>query len=571
MTQTPDEELARAQDEVARHPADADAYCRLGNALQERRRVDEAVAAFGVALNLQPASPEAHYNLANALGAGGRFEEAIASYRSALNLRPIYPDASNNLGNCLHRIGHLDEAIAAFQRAIVCQPRDPLTYNNLSNVLKDSGRIEQAVHRFGQAMTLDPQNPLWASHRLYAMHFHPGVDAATLLRAHVDWDRHHAQHLGLNLPPHDNDRKTDRRLRIGYVSPNFREHVVGRNLLPLLREHDHQQFEIHCYSNSHHEDSLTARFQSFADGWRNISDLDDDQAAEQIRADRIDILLDLSLHMAGNRLLLFARKPAPVQATFAGYPSGTGLGTIDYRLTDPHLDPPGQTDGDYRERSIRLAHSFWCFDPTGDEPDVALPPFQNHGGQITFGCLNNFSKVNDHVRSLWARVLRAVPDSRLLLLAPDGSARERTLTELKREVVDESRIEFVDRQPRRKYLELYHRIDIALDTLPYNGHTTSLEGLWMGVPVVTRIGQTAVGRAGLSQLSNIGLSKLAAFTNEQFIKIAAELANNSAELATLRAGLRERMRQSALTDAPGFARAIENAYQTMWGNWCSTV
>jgi predicted O-linked N-acetylglucosamine transferase (SPINDLY family) len=569
VTEIPDDELARARAEVARHPADAEAQCRLGNALQEHRQVDEAVAAFNAALNLQPASPEVHYNLANALSAGSRFDEAVNSYRSALKLRPIYPDAYNNLGNCLHRIGRIDEAVAAFHKAIVCQPRDPLTYNNLGNALKDSAQIEKAVHCFGQAMTLDPLNPLWASHRLYAMHFHPGVDATTLLRAHLDWDRQHAEHLRQNLQPHDNDRRKDRRLRIGYVSPNFREHVVGRNLLPLLREHDRHRFEIYCYSNSHHEDALTARFQSLADGWRNITDLDDDQAAEQIRADRIDILLDLSLHMAGNRLLLFARKPAPVQATFAGYPSGTGLATMDYRLTDPYLDPAGQADNDYRERSIRLAQSFWCFDPTGDEPEVGPPPFQNHGGRITFGCLNNFSKVNDRVLSLWGRVLKAAPDSRMLLIAPAGSARERTLAELKREGVEESRIEFVDRQPRRNYLELYHRIDLALDTSPYNGHTTNLEGLWMGVPAVTRVGQTAVSRAGLSQLSNIGLSKLAAFTDEQFIQIAAELANNPAELTTLRADLRERMRGSALNDSRQFALAIETAYQSMWDDWCA--
>ncbi len=397
-------DLARERQAVARHPTDAEAYCRLGNAMQEQGRLEEAVAAFRTALILKPEFPEACYNLGNALSDSGRFEEAIVAYRSALKLRPVFPDAYNNLGNCLHRLWLMDDAVAAFRKAIVCRPGDPATYSNLGNALKDSGQIEEAITSFERAMALDPHCALWASHRLYAMHFHPGVDSSTLLHAHLEWDQRYGRPQTDKLLSHQNDRESDRRLRIGYISPNFREHVVGRNLLPLLREHDHEQFEIYCYSNSRHEDALTAQFQSFADGWRNISTLDDDQAAQQIRADRIDILLDLSLHMAGSRLLLFTRKPAPVQATFAGYPSGTGLAAMDYRITDPHLDPPG-SDQDYREKSLRLADSFWCFDPSIDAPQVGPPPFESRGGHITFGCLNNFSKVNDRVLSLWGKVL----------------------------------------------------------------------------------------------------------------------------------------------------------------------
>ncbi len=517
--------------------------------MQEQGNLKEAVAAFRTALILKPEFPEAHYNLGNALSDSGQIEEAVAAYQSALKLRPVFPDAYNNLGNCLHRQWLVDDAIAAFRKSIVCRPTDPATYNNLANALKDAGQIEEAINSFDRAIALDPHCALWASHRLYAMHFHPGVDARALLRAHLDWDHRHARPLQQRFAPHENDVRKDRRLRIGYISPNFREHVVGRNLFPLLREHDREHFEIHCYSNSRHEDALTARFRSFADGWRNINGLDDDQVAEQIRADRIDILLDLSLHMAGNRLPVFARKPAPVQATFAGYPSGTGLQAMDHRLTDPHLDPPGQSDGDYREQSIRLADSFWCFDPTGDEPELGPPPFERNGGRITFGCLNNFSKVNDRVLSLWAGVLRAVPDSRVVILAPMGSPRTRTLEVFKRAGVQESRVEFIDRHPRDKYLESYQQIDVALDTLPYNGHTTSIEGLWMGVPPVTYVGQTAVGRAGLSQLTNLGLADLAAFDETQFAKVATELAANPSRLSALRMGLRKHMGRSPLTDA----------------------
>ncbi len=382
----------------------------------------------------------------------------------------------------------------AYRQAIALTPNFASAHNNLANALKARGQIDAAVEEYWHAVEFRPDLPQFGDNLLYAMHFQPGIDAAALLDAHLGWDEQYAQRLKLEIKPHDNDRKVDRRLRIGYVSPNFYEHVVGRNLFPLLREHDRERFEVFCYANSRDEDALTARFQSFADGWRNITGLEDDAAADQIRADRIDILLDLSLHMEGNRLLVFARKPAPVQVTFAGYPSGTGLQTMDYRLTDPYLDPPGQTDGHYRERSIRLPRSFWCFDPIDDQADVGPPPFRSRGGQITFGCLSNFCKVNDHVLDLWSQVLTRVKNSRLLLQAPQGSHRQETLDRLAQAGIDPERVEFEAYRPRREYLELYRRIDIGLDTFPYNGHSTSLDSFWMGVPVITLVGETAVAR-----------------------------------------------------------------------------
>jgi predicted O-linked N-acetylglucosamine transferase (SPINDLY family) len=256
-----------------------------------------------------------------------------------------------------------------------------------------------------------------------------------------------------------------------------------------------------------------------------------------------------------------------VQVTFAGYPGTTGLGAIDYRLTDPYLDPPGSDDSCYSEKSTRLPHSFWCYDPAAmhpaDETTVAqLPALAS--GQITFGCLNDFRKVNDHVLRLWSRVLAAVPNSRLLLLAPPGYSRNHAL-----EFLDSKQVDFVPRQDRPEYLKTYDRIDLGLDTFPYNGHTTSLDSLWMGVPVVTLIGPTIVGRAGWSQLSNLGLPELAADTPDQFIEIAATLAADLPRLSTLRQSMRDRMRQSPLTNAKGFATDIEAAYRKMWRTWCA--
>ncbi len=310
-------------------------------------------------------------------------------------------------------------------------------------------------------------------------------------------------------------------------------------------------------------DDLTDRFRVHADVWRDTAALSDEQLASQVREDGIDILVNLTLHMARNRLLVFARKPAPVQVTFAGYPGTTGLDAIDYRITDRHLDPPGLFDHCYSEKSIRLPDSFWCYDPLESDAAVnALPAAAN--GRVTFGCLNNFCKVNPLVFKLWARVLKAVEPSRLLILADEGSHRRRTLDLLAKEGVPSERMEFVAHQPRPRYLTYYHGIDIGLDTVPYNGHTTSLDSFWMGVPVVTLVGQTVVGRAGFSQLMNLGLPELIAASPEQYVRIAAELAGDLPRLADLRATLRQRMGASPLMDAPRFARNVEAAYQAMW-------
>ncbi len=289
--------------------------------------------------------------------------------------------------------------------------------------------------------------------------------------------------------------------------------------------------------------------------------MSDEQLAELIRRDRIDILVDLTLHMAQNRMLVFARKPAPVQVTWLGYPGTTGLETMDYRLTDPYLDPPGETDAFYTEKSLRLPHTFWCMDPealgASEMPGINPPPAER-AGHVTFGCFNNFCKVNQPLLELWSRVLDAVPGSRMVLLAPPGSRRQwvaRTLGE---------RVDFVSRDSRRNYLRFYNRIDLGLDTLPYNGHTTSIDSLWMGVPVVTLLGRTVVGRAGFSQLSNVGLSELAATTADQFVELAAKLAADLPKLTELRRTLRERTRSSPLMDGERFARDIESAYRQMW-------
>jgi predicted O-linked N-acetylglucosamine transferase (SPINDLY family) len=375
--------------------------------------------------------------------------------------------------------------------------------------------------------------------------------------------------LAQNIAAHTNDPTPDRRLRIGYVSPNFNTHCQAFFTAPLFAAHDRQQHEVVCYSDVTSPDSLTDRLRSCVDKWTDIVGLTDEEVARVVRQDQIDILVDLTMHMQRGRPLVFAKKPAPVQVCWLAYPGTTGLKTIDYRLTDGHLDPPGLNDRFYSEQSVRLPDCFWCYDPLTDVPALSSLPAQSDG-YVTFGCLNNFCKTNPAVLKLWARVISAVERSRLLLLAPEGSARQNVLRILEQVGISPDRITFVARQPRLSYLELYNQIDIGLDTFPYNGHTTSLDSFWMGVPVVTLVGNTVVGRAGLCQLHNLGLPELVAHTPEQFVDICVRLANDFERLGQLRATLRERMEKSPLMDAPRFARSIEAAYRSMWHEWCAS-
>jgi protein O-GlcNAc transferase len=497
----------------------------------------------------------------------GRMKESEQLCRQVLASQPKHPEALHLLGAIAYRVGRYDAALDLIRQAVALRPNRVSAHSNLGSIYKSKGQIIEAIAAYRQAVALDPDDATIDSNLVYTLHFSPTCDAQTLAEEHRRWNRRHAQPLRKFIQPHSNDRNPDRRLRIGYVSPDFRDHVIGRNLLPLFQHHDRRQSEITCYSHVPRPDATTSQFQKMADHWHNIASLSDEQLAKQIREDQIDILVDLALHMGKNRLLVFARKPAPVQATFAGYPGSTGLETIDYRLTDPYLDPPGLNDQFYSEKSFRLPHTFWCYDPLGAEVSVNAPPAQSLG-HITFGCLSNFCKVNDPVLQLWAQVLKSVDRSRMLILAPEGSHRQRLTDLLHRDGIAPDRIEFVTQRPRIPYLELYHRIDIGLDTFPYNGHSTSLDSFWMGVPVIIFVGKTVVGRAGVSQLTNLGLTELIANTPQEYVRLATELAGDLPRLAELRRTLRPRMQASPLMDAPLFARDIEAAYRRMWRIWC---
>jgi len=551
---------------IALNPDNPGAHSNLGEAYRTTGRIDEALAAFHRALELKPDSPETLNSLGVALRARGQFDDAVAAYRRALELKPNYSDAYNNLGVALAAQGRGDEAVAAFCRALELRPDWAEIHNNLGNALKDLGELDAAIAAFRRALHFKPEDARTHSNLIYTLLFHPGHTGRAIAEEHRVWNRQFGDPLQQFVRPHGNDPAVARRLRIGYVSPDFREHVVGRNLLPLLERHDSRSFEILCYSGVVHPDKLTDEFRRHARQWRSTVGVGDEALAGMIREDGVDILVDLTQHMAGNRLPMFARQPAPIQVSFAGYPGSTGLEAIEYRISDKYLEADYADEEIGRKEQIHLIDSFWCYDPCGVEIGLnGLPA--NESGRVTFGCLNNFCKVNKPALKLWAQVLGKVTDSRLVLLSGVGEHRQRALKAFASEGVEAHRVQFVEYRPRCEYLELYHGLDIALDTFPYNGHTTSLDALWMGVPVVSLAGNTPVSRGGLSQLTNLGLPELVAHSEAEFVTIAVNLARDLPRLAHLRSTLRNRMEQSVLMDAPHFARNIEAAYQKMWQHW----
>jgi predicted O-linked N-acetylglucosamine transferase (SPINDLY family) len=560
-----DQALAVLRGAVAHWPDYADAWYNLGNAAFTALHFPEAAEAYQRALAHAPGHASARNNLGNTLQALGRNEEALAAYLEALRANPGFVDAYNNASGAARALGRLDDALELLRRAAEVRPDSAVVHGNLGTVLKDLGLMDEAVRSFRAALALDPADHVTHSNLAYSVSFLPGCTAAEILRENREWDRAHA--LPGARRDHGNDPDPERRLRIGYVSPDFRDHCQSFFTIPLLANHDRARFEIFCYASVARPDAVTRRIAGYADTWRETAALGDPEVAALVLDDRIDILVDLTMHMSSGRPRLFTLKPAPVQAAWLAYPGTTGLAAMDYRLTDPYLDPPGAHDDWYSEISLRLPDTFWCYDPLTAEPAPGpLPALA--GGGVTFGSLNNFCKVTPAVLDLWARVLTTVPGSRLILLAPPVSRRQWVLDRLLAGGVEPERVEFSPFLPRAEYLALHRRLDLGLDTFPYNGHTTSLDAFWMGVPVVTQLGDTVVGRAGWSQLCNLGLRDLAATGDDEFVRIAAELAADLPRLAEIRAGLRARMEASPLMDGLRFAGNLETAYRQMWRRWC---
>ncbi len=552
---------------LQREPEHADSLHLLGVVALQTGHFGIALDLVQRAIALRPDGAVYRNNLGQILERLERGDDAERAYRAALALDPANAEACNNLGHWLQRCDRLTEAEALLRRAIELDARYAEPRVNLANLQKDCGDLDEAIASYRRAIELRPDLSLLHSNLLLALHYHSDYSPADLAREHAQWAARHVVPLQSSRWPHGNDRNPERRLRVGYVSPDLREHAVARFLLPALAEHDRVAFEVFAYSDSSRVDAVTEEIRSNVESWRDVHGASDEQLAAAVRDDGIDILVDLAAHSAHNRLLVFARKPAPVQVTYLAYCSTTGVDAIDYRLTDEYLDPPSIDETHYTERSVRLPTCYWCY----SAPPVAVaPPLERGEGPLAFGCLNNFAKVTDATLDLWVELLRCAPEAILVLYARGDSHRERVRAALRRAGLGEDRLSFVGWQSMADYLDTYRRIDVALDPFPYAGGTTTCDALWMGVPVVTRTGATAVSRAGSTLLNRVGLRELVAHSGDDYLALAADLLRDGARRAALRRELRGRLERSSVMDATRFTRGLEAAYREMWRNWCTS-
>jgi predicted O-linked N-acetylglucosamine transferase (SPINDLY family) len=565
------EALAALREAVSAEPGNAEAHHQLGNLLKGMGAHAEAVQVLAEAARLDPRQAAIWLNLGVSCLELGRLPQAEDCFRQAIALEPGRPEAHNILGHVLLAQGRCAAAARALDRALELRPGYSAAHDNMGRVLKAQGRAAEARVHHLLAMGDQPQ-PATHSNLLFTLNLIPGLDPAAVAAEHRRWARLHAPGGGEDSGGGGWDLSAGRRLRVGYVSPDLVRHAVSHFFEPVLRRHHRAGFDVVCYSDAPAPDLVTERLRPLAGAWRDTSRMGDAELEALVRRDRVDILVDLAGHTARNRLAVFARRPAPVQATWLGYPNTTGLSAIDYRLTDPVCDPPGETESWHSERLWRLPRTFLCFRPPGDSPPVGPLPALAAGGRVTFGCFNNFAKVSgDTVRS-WSRLLRRVPGSRIFLKSR-GLGDPATATAVRRafegQGVGGERVELNGEELSvPAHLGLYGGVDIALDTSPYNGTTTTCESLWMGVPVVTLAGRVHASRVGASLLGSVGLEGCVAASEEDYARAAAALASDLSGLSALRAALRGRMAASALCDEEAFARDLETAYRAMWSARC---
>jgi protein O-GlcNAc transferase len=551
---------------LQREPAHADSLHLLGVLALQVGNLDGALALVQRAATLRPDAAVCRNSLGQVIERLGREDAAARCYEAAIALDPRYAEAHNNLGYLYARQDRLADAESLYRAAIELDAGYAEPHTNLGNLLKDRGEIDAAIGCYRRAIELRPDLSALHSNLLLSLHYHPGYSPADLEREHRTWAERHVTPLLAARRSHENAAEPERPLRVGYVSPDFREHPVARFVLPLFREHDRRQFEVFAYSDVTDPDAVTGLLRGHVDQWRDVATLKDELLADVVRADGIDLLVDLAAHSGRNRLLTFARKPAPVQVTYLAYCSTTGVDAIDYRVTDRFLDPP-EAPEHYAETSIRLPHCYWCYSAP-PLAETGPPTPQRRAGPPTFGCLNNFAKVSDLTLDLWMALLQRIPEARLLAYARTEAHRDRVRRALRAAGVAESRATFAGRQSLADYLDTYRSIDVGLDPHPYGGGTTTCDALWMGVPVVSLAGNTAVSRAGSTLLSNIGLEHLVARSKEQYVELAAGLIRDAEGLAALRRQLRERIESSPAMDAKQFVGDLEAAFRAAWRAWC---
>ena len=518
-----------------------------------------SIEEFSRKVDESPSDPEAHYNLGNILRWSGREKEGIECYLKAIALNPDHADALNNLGAYHWSRGQLGKAIGYLERAVQARPDFPEAHNNLGCVYKNQGRLDEALKAFKTAASLRPNYPLAESNFLYALNAHPDYSAREIFEAHRKWGERIVDHAP---PIHSLRQGNKERYRIAYLSPDFRTHSVSYFIKPILTHHDRERFRVFCYSDVRFPDKTTHELKTIVEDWRDISGFSDEEVLNLIQEDRIDILVDLAGHTANNRLPIFAKKPAPIQITYLGYPNTTGLPTMDYRITDSWVDLPSNTGREYTEKLIRLPCGFLCY-AAPEALELNLSSKTTKEG-IVFGSFNALPKTTPKVVRIWAEILKQVPRAKMFLKNnsfADPETRTQYLRLFQEEGIAEERLVFRSwAASTAEHLQFYHEIDVALDTFPYNGTTTTCEALWMGVPVITLEGQTPAGRVGTSLLHRIGHSEWIAATEKDYVRLATSLANNPQRLSIMKKNLRSECLQSPLMEATSITRSIEEEY-----------
>ena len=553
---------------VDQNPSDPDVLHLLANNLIAQNRHQQALEYLEHALTLRPRSALIHHERGIAAAALSLYDSAEQHFQQAIALDANFVEALASYASLLACAGRLDEAEASYGKALQLRPDFSIAAYNFGRMLHAEGRVAEAVAYFLHAFTVNPSLVDAHSNYIYGINFDPSFSPTAVFEAHLDWAKAHAEPLRGPIQSHTNDTTVNRVLRIGYVSPNFKAHAAAYFFESTLKCHDFAKVELFGYSDVIEGDDYTERIKRHFSNWRACAHLDDAQLAAQVICDKIDILVDLSGHTSGNRLAVFARKPAPVQITWNGYANTTGMSAMDYRITDYLADPPGMTEHLHSEKLLRMPEVYMVFSPPLASPDIGALPAAG-SGTVTFGSFNAVTKITPAVLETWSRILKAVPDSRLLIAAvPSKWAQARISRLLENHGVDPTRLDFHGPSPRVNFLALRNEADIALDPFPFNGTTTTCESLWMGVPVVTLAGLNHASRVGVSFLTIVGMPQLVSQSLDEYVETAVSLANDRARLTALRAGMRESMLASPLMDAARFSRHLENAYREVWRSWC---
>ncbi len=554
---------------LTHNPDHVEAHIDLAAVKEKTGELNIALEHYRKALALAPDNMRAHNNLAIILCLMGAHEDAVNSANTALSLNPDSPEVYNNLANALSKLGRLEAAAEALKQALHYRPDDAETHSNLARVLLLQGKVKDAFASHRRTLELQPDLSRAHSLLLYTMNYSLEFSRDEIFKAHIDWSEKHEQ--SIKQPrTHSNTAEPERRLRIGYVSPDFRGHSVAFFFEPILKNHDHKAFEVFCYSDTLNSDQTTERMKSLSSHWRHCCGLADTDAAQMIIDDQIDILIDLAGHTDNNRMTLFASQPAPVQVSYLGYPNTTGLESIQYLITDNHCDPAPEADAYYSEKLCRLPHTFFCYQAPENCPPVSTTPALKNA-YITFASFNNLAKIGEEVVKLWSDVLKAVPDSKLLvqcLSLNDPATRTHFEQLFSAHEIDTDRIEFSAAKDLNTYLSGHADVDIILDTFPWNGHTVSCHALWMGVPVITLAGNRHSSRMGVSILSNLDLNNCIAYSETEFIAAATTLSQDIQQLQSLRQELRPRMQASKLCNGGDVTQQLEQQYRRMWRQWC---